>query len=810
MRILIALLLFITLSHAKQSDSIILNTHQSPSEATAALAKANQNLLIQELIKRFEFKTTIEKNENELLIVLTDFSNPKTIPLIYEVLKRDYHTLKTNYRIVKKKSASDIIWLAIVFVMFGIIGVIFIVRSSQKYHDLEKEHKKLKKIKDSLSAKHDEVLNNLGYKIEKTALSMISARDEIINEPIQEYTKEVVQRRFQSIQETDKILIDTTEQIINFLKAKSGKLKLQHKSFDLNKLLDEITAFVFQNFKGKAVELIYDINIDVPRYIMGDINRLSELLMNILDYSFRHTSRGYIKLVIAKFDHVRVDTPLIEFKIVDTSTGVKKEQEDAIFTPFSNNDNQRGLFITKELVRLMKGDLEFVSRYGKGNTFSITIPLNVDDKRKQSYTLSTDSISLKELEKRYIGIIDKDEESAMALKKSFLHFTKNVSTVADYSLNDYDVLNRFDLLLIDHSMLYNETFELIKKIQKHKELKLIITHSMLNSDYTEVVDEQIERYISKPLTPSYAQKIFLDIFSQLKVVSNEDEMIYMEKMRDKQSSTLPKQYPKPMIDTKDATPEFFKEFARSSILIISDDKITLNILMEIIGNSGIRCALASNSQEAFEQLGKYYHNFDLILINMEKECANGYLLTKMIRSSHAYDKIPLVAIINTQYNQSEILKAGINAYIIKPIRLATIYSAFNLFLNKVNLGSPYVRFSQSEQILDITRGIMQTQYDYQVYLELVKEFKDAYGNSAAQFKTLIENQQYDRLKELVNNMLGLSDILGANNMFTLLKKLDQDIRNKEYARVIESIDEYIEELEALNTNIEIYIRSVKS
>ncbi len=810
MRILIVLLLCIAFSYAKQSDSIILSSHPSPSEATVALAKANQNLLIQELIKRFEFKATIEKNDNELLIVLTDFSNPKTIPLVYEVLKRDYHTLKTNYRVIKNNTGFDIVWLAVIFVMFGTIGVIFIVRSSTKYNELETEYKKLKKIKDSLSDKHDEVLNNLGYKIEKTALSMISARDEIINEPIQEYTKEVVQRKFQSIQATDKILIDTTEQIINFLKAKSGKLKLQHESFDLNKLLDEITAFVFQNFKGKAVELIYDINIDVPRYIMGDRNRLSELLMNILDYSLRHTSRGYIKLVIAKFDHVRVDTALIEFKIVDTSTGVKKEQEDAIFTPFSNNDNQRGLFITKELVRLMKGDLEFVSRYGKGNTFSITIPLSVDDKRKQSYTLSTDSISLKELEKRYIGIIDKDEESAMALKKSFLHFTKNVSTVADYSLNDYDVLNRFDLLLIDHSMLYDETFELIKKIQKHKELKLIITHSMLNSDYVEVVDEQIERYISKPLTPSYAQKIFLDIFSQLKVVSNEDEMIYMEKMRDKCSSTLPKQYPKPMIDTKDATPEFFKEFARSSILIISDDKMTLNILMETIGNSGIRCALASNNQEAFEQLGKYYHNFDLILLNMEKECTNGYLLTKMIRSSHTYDKIPLVAIINTQYNQSEILKAGINAYIIKPIRLATIYSAFNLFLDKVNLGSPYVRFSQSEQILDITRGIMQTQHDYQVYLELVKEFKDAYGNSAVQFKTLIQNQQYDRLKELVNNMLGLSDILGANNMFALLKRLVQDVRNKEYAKVTESIDEYIEELEALNTNIEIYIRSVKS
>ncbi|MBN2825071.1 MAG: response regulator, partial [Campylobacterales bacterium] len=258
----------------------------------------------------------------------------------------------------------------------------------------------------------------------------------------------------------------------------------------------------------------------------------------------------------------------------------------------------------------------------------------------------------------------------------------------------------------------------------------------------------------------------------------------------------------------DATVDFFKEFAGNSILIISFDTMTHDILIEIIANSGIRCGVASNGEEAIDQLSKYYNNFNMIIINMDKEDKKGYLLAKMIRSSQSYDKIPIIAMVNEQYNQTQILKAGINAYVVKPIRLAALYTAFNLFLEKVNLGSPHIHFSQSEQILDITRGIMQTQHDYRVYLELVKEFKDAYGNSAKQFTSLIENQDYDKLRELITNMLGLSDILGANNMFILLKKLDKHIRNKEYAKLAEFIDEYNEEINALNTNIEIYIRSV--
>jgi len=808
MRLLIALLFIIVFSNAKEVEYISLGAYDSHIEATKALDKVDHSRFIQELSKRYSFKITISKMKGNFNIVLTSFDNPSDIKILYELLKRDYLSIKTNYRVVEKKESSDIIWFVVVFVMFMIIGGMVFARSSQKYQSLQEQYDRLKKLKDTLSSKHEEILNNLGYKIENSAKTMISERDKIINEPLREYSKEVVEKKFKSIQKTDKILTDTTDQIIDFLKAKSGKLHLENKRVDINRVLESITSFITQNYQGKSVELIYDVNVDVPRYILGDLSRISELLINILDFSYRVTSRGYIKLVISKFDHVAAN-PVLEFKIVDNSAGVKKEQQNALFTPFNNKETPGGLFISKELARLMGGRLEFISRYGKGNTFSITIPLKVDEETSQFYLLASDQLSSDELENKYIGVIDKDEDVANAIKKSFLHFVKNVSSVAHYSLSDYDVINRYDLLLIEHSMITASILEILKKIQQERDFRVIAMHSMLNTDYKEIMDNAIDRYISKPLSPSHALKIFLDTYSSLKVVGSEDEVIFMENMEDNFHSRLPKQYPNPIPDTKDATKEFFKDFFGSAVLMITDDAMVEKILGELIAQSGIRCALAKNSEGAVDQLNKYYNNFHLILINMNGDNNKCYVLAKMIRANRNYDKIPIIAIVDNQYDQNEILKVGINGYLIKPIRVAGIYTAFSYFLPKVDLGAPLIRLTQSEHVLDITRGIMQTKHDYRLYLELVQEFRDAYGESGERFKKLIEEQDYTTLKEFINNMKGLSDILAANKMYALLENLELTLQAKRYNELPQYIEQYCEELENLNTNIEIYTRSVE-
>jgi CheY-like chemotaxis protein/HPt (histidine-containing phosphotransfer) domain-containing protein len=797
-----------TLSYSQAPNYIALIPYDTCDKATKARGVIAQTPLIQELRRRFHFELTTQRVGDNFYPALSDFNNSQTIALLYNLLERDYPKIVTNYRPVKEPKCTDTVWFFMILIMIlVVISTIIIDYFYKKYRYFKEQYEKTKQNKNILSAKHDELLQNLGYKIERSTTDMIHARDKIINEPFKELSVESVRHKFKAIQDTDKILTDTTNQIIDFLKAKSGKLKLVNRSFDINRLLESITMFVAQNYKGLSVELVYEVNLNVPHYMIGDFRRLNEILINIVDYSYRHTSTGYVKLIVSTFEQ-ESDKFLIEFKIIDNSTGVHKAQQERLFVPFQDPHSKRGLFVSKEFTTLMGGRLDFVSRYGRGNIFSVTIPLEVDHKHEQNYRLSSKRLSQEELKDKYMGVIDKDENVAHAIQKSFLHISKNVNTIAHYSLDDYDVINRFDLIFVEHSMLTRTMLDLFNQIQKERELHVVAMHNILSNEYKEIVDQAIDRYVAKPISPSNALKIFLDTYKQPKVIESEEEIIFMEKMEDHFKSTLPKQHFQPLPETSDATKSFLKDFSGSSLLIVDDNEIHHKHLQDMMRGSGIKYALATTTQSAIEQLNKYYNHFDLILINLELEKERGLISAKMIRSNESYSKIPLIAIVNDEYAPDEIIQVGINAYFIKPLKVTNLYTALNQFLEKVDFSSPFARLTQSEHILDITRGIMQAQHDERIYLELVQEFQDAYGESGELLKSLIEQHDYTKIKELVINMKGLSNILGANDMYRLINELESLLQHQRYNKLSNYVSRYIEELEHLSISIEIYIRSV--
>jgi len=808
MRIVLIWLFLMSLAYSKALHYISVGSYGSKEEATQAINHLKHDLLIQALQKRYHFSFEIEANEEVFHIKFIGFASDESLSLLYHVLQEDHSYIKSNH---KKEPTRfkwyDSLWLIGLFFILLILNFMMVNRLLYKYNILKAQHKQLKRSKNRLSAKHDEVLHNLGYKIERSTKDMIHARDKIINEPIKELTPGALRHKLKRIQDTDKILTDTTNQVIDFLKAKSGNLKLVKRSFDINRLLEVVTMFVSQNYKGQSVELIYHVNTNVPHYIVGDYRRLGEILINIIDYAYSHTSSGFVKLIISTF---QTKTMMLEFKIIDSSGGITKTQESKLFVPFHNASSKHGLFLSREFTALMGGSLKFITREGRGNIFAVNLPLEVDTHKNQEYPLASKVISQADLKHKSIGIIEQNEDIAEALKCSFAHFLGNVNRVAHYSLEDIDVIKRFDLILIEHSMITHKILDTFKAVKNEKELNIIAMHNILNTHYKEVIDSSILRYIHKPISPASAQKIFLETYNQLKVVQSEEEILYIEKIEEQFQSHLPKQYFEALPETQEATKSFLKDFFGSSVLIIDDNDLHHKIYSDTIKGSGIKYALAKNSQEAMLQLGQYYNHFDLMVINLEMNHHRGLVLSKMIRTHENYHKIPLVAIADHDHLPTEILSIGINAYIIKPIRVTNIYTALSCFLEKTNLASPFAKLSQSEHILDITRGIMQANHDEETYLELIQEFQGAYGQSDTLLQELIQQHDYLQTKELVINMKGLSDILGANDMYRLLQELEYLLDHKRYHKLANYVNRYVEELEHLNTNIEIYIRSVAS
>jgi CheY-like chemotaxis protein len=358
--------------------------------------------------------------------------------------------------------------------------------------------------------------------------------------------------------------------------------------------------------------------------------------------------------------------------------------------------------------------------------------------------------------------------------------------------------------------------ELFKQTQVNKDFRVIITSNILEDyDEDEIKSATISRHVNKPFSPARILKIFSDEYNSVRVVSNLEELLLMEEEEDSvedEDIYGLKKYNEPMVETKGVDKESLRAFFGSTILIVEDDRLNRKILERMLESTGIKYAVASSTDGTLEQLKKYYNHFDLILMNIAISNMSGYTLAKMIRYDKSFDNIPIVAMVEEKDKAIDLAEAGVNGYIIKPIKMGVLYTICDRFLEKVDIenNDMLARLSKSEHILDITRGIMLADNNQENYITLLEEFVNAYGNSSEDFESLIINREYEKAKLLAMDMKGLTSIIAANNMNRLITEIERINTEKEYRKLDKYIERYTEELDELVTNIEIYIRSVNN
>ncbi|SHO81055.1 Sensory box histidine kinase/response regulator [hydrothermal vent metagenome] len=789
--ILLILLLSVVSSNSLNNNYISLTSYGSESKALNDKKVIEDRIMRDNIISKFKekykFEVVINERDNKFNVSLVGFTNNSVIPILYDFMKDNFSNISIYYNIPEKEISTnkfmDTLVVGSIFFLMLSLGGFFISRISKKKKILENKYKILNNSKLKLENEFDKVMHNLGYNIKKT----------------------------------DEVLTDTTSQIIDFLKAKSGKLELQEVKFDINRLLGAVTTMVSQKHKNKNknVELIYDVSKDVPRYMLGDYDRLSKIIVNFVDNAVRNTQKGKVILSISIFKEDNDDVN-IEYKVVDTGIGIKEDKMDTIFTPFQNgsslldtdNKGSIGLSMSRELVNLMKGKFYFKSKENKGSTFSIKIPLIIDeDSNEQAYQLST-----QDLYSKNIGIIDSDNDVVWAMKNIFSHFHNSITIIPSYAVKDHDILYKCDIIYIDYKLVDTLMLELFKQIQSNKDFRVVVTSNILE-DYAENINNQtVNRYVKKPFSPSRILKSFVDEYNSLKVVSNLEELLLMEEEESSNNDNLLKKYNEPMPETEGVDRDSLSEFFGSTILIVEDDKLNRKILEMMLDNTGIKYAISNDTDSTLEQLKKYYNHFDMILINIAVSNMSGYTIAKIIRYDKSFDNIPIVAMVEEEDKAVDLAEAGINGYFIKPLKMGILYTIFDRFLTKIDLESmdKLSVLSKSEHILDITRGIMLANNNQENYVLLLQEFVKAYGDSGEKFESLVINREYQKAKILAMDMKGLTSIIAANNMNMLIGEIEEINIGKEYKKLDNYIEKYSDEMDDLVTNIEIYIRSLNS
>ena len=175
-------------------------------------------------------------------------------------------------------------------------------------------------------------------------------------------------------------LLAIINNVLDFSKIEAGKLELERTPFSLEHFLDEAVKIMAMKAHAKNLELAYRIDAGVPDRLIGDFNRLRQVVLNLVDNAIKFTERGEV-IVQVSLREMTAEDARLQFTVTDTGIGVPPEKQRLIFEPYDQGDpsvSRRyggtglGLAVSAQLVRLMDGRIGVRSRPGEGSAFGFT------------------------------------------------------------------------------------------------------------------------------------------------------------------------------------------------------------------------------------------------------------------------------------------------------------------------------------------------------------------------------------------------------------------------------------------------------
>ncbi|TET87737.1 MAG: response regulator [Sulfurovum sp.] len=680
-------------------------------------------------------------------------------------------------------------WIWIALFALGIIGIIILFLSSKQMIAIRKLHKEM--FTKQLEMEHSQsvFLASMGENIHDIVEQRFAETSDKVNKSLSENTVQ------------DHRLLDVTNDLIEFLRLKSKKVKIVNEKFNLNNVLNEVSGSICSSFKGSHVELIFDIDNNIPRYLVGDSLNLEKILNNFLEYTMNQLYEGEVKLEIMMFS-THEEKIELQFKLIDTGAGLNSEKLETLFVPYydekSNEYTGLGLFVAKELISIMNGELSVQSVVGKGSTFTLSLPFTmIDASNKRNYRLPEEILTAKK-----VLIVDSNYNSALAIKKMFSYFRHDVKVVGkeEFVKNMYN-LTIYDIIILEETLLNIRTVDYLNRIKKDKELKVVVLNSILQKNENTSLNPVADRSLAKPLNQERIFELIVDMYAIniSSVLDKKEEVAVFEEVLIHRSA---------IVETPHIIQESFSDFNGMRLLIVEDNIINQKVLTNILKPSGIKMRIANNGREAVDMVKESTKKFDFVLMDINMPIMDGYAATQMIRYGSEFDTLPIVAFtaLALDSEKQKIFNSGMNAFLTKPLKIGQLYTVFKMFIADIE-GKKVQHHKIVEQIntLDIQAGIRYSNNNEAFYMEILKEFMDAYGQSNELFVKLVIEHRYEQVKMLCLDMKGLTGTIGAKDMHQLINEIYQRVIYNKQELLPNYIDTYQKECRKLNKSIERYI-----
>ncbi|MEP2651873.1 MAG: response regulator [Paraglaciecola sp.] len=516
----------------------------------------------------------------------------------------------THHERIVLEQNMKLSWVQLMVAVFAILTCMFWRQSVQLKI-------KTKQAEDAAKVKA-QFLSNMSHEIRTPMNGIIGLTDLCLTTQLGE-----IQRNYlDNIRFSAKSLMTIINDILDFSKIESKKLHIEKVDFSMLELVASLKMMLAKNASDKGLELIFDIQEDLPNVLHGDSVRIGQILLNLSSNAIKFTESGHV-LICVKLLMSADDEPMLVVSVNDTGIGLSHEQQQHLFQRFTQAELSTtrryggtglGLSICKLLVELMEGDISIDSVLEEGSTFVVRLPIGIADKKIQP------ECHFETLVGQSVILVEDHPISTIVLERMLMNFGMQVTsfTTPDEAIQSCQNY-QYDFAFIDWQMPKMNGLALFQKLS---EMPLCPEHIIFCSAFnTNYLQEQLHacegtQFLSKPVT-------LLELEQVLKgILITDDELSHSHELEAKVFTEL--------------------GFSDSKVLLVEDNEINQMIAIDMLNHLGIEVETALNGVEAIEKVEQGH--YALVLMDIQMPIMDGLKATAELRKKFSAKQLPIVAL----------------------------------------------------------------------------------------------------------------------------------------------------------------------
>ena len=355
----------------------------------------------------------------------------------------------------------------------------------------------------------EKFIATVGHEIRTPMNAVIGLVDLLSKTDLDETQKSYLEKLFVS----SKHILKIVNNLLEFKRIQSGKIEFTKSPFSIANVIDEQLTIYESQISGKDIEIIKDIDVQLPELVIGDDMRLGQVLQNLISNAVKYTNQGHIK-ISAIVDSINSGNILVKFTVEDTGIGIPDEHINTIFDVYKQVENRRdakigtglGLNIVRNLIEQQGGSIHVESMPLKYTIFTFRLPYEISKQGTEKLSQDIIETGLKQYDSINLLLID-DDPINIYITRKYLESFNNINL---YTANDGEegfktyIDNNIDLVLTDINMPKVDGYELtamIRKLsnrEKHDVPIIALTADMTFHD--KLAEHNLTGYLTKPFT----------------------------------------------------------------------------------------------------------------------------------------------------------------------------------------------------------------------------------------------------------------------------------------------------------------------